>query len=342
MIKKTRKLSCAPSIKERLIKNNLGKYNEFISIPELLIKGLVCKNLKLVISIYSFLIITCKNVLEKDLELSKLQSVSLEKQISDFNSISNIYNKYKNNSKFYIVFSNLYKKYVNDHINIVLLNNYNNLMKFLDNYRVNFKKPLKDNILKSNVLIERLALETSDGLRLDNCGDISSFGSKAYERDVDYLRMLTLQVLLFVLNVNKCFKFFVHNDLKMNNILVFNKEYPLIIDYKYKNKRMSIEFFERYIFKLNDFDFSNFDSYNNTKIEHSKFANNDHWIYDVHFFVHSMIVFITEEKLMKIDSVLFNNLKKYFLFGCTVKKIRCNNKNLEEKRFITFGGFYFR
>lgn len=98
----------------------------------------------------------------------------------------------------------------------------------------------------------------------------------------------------------------------MNNILVFNKDSTLSLSYKYKGKCMNINFYEKFIFKINDFDFSNYNTYTNLKISNSELSKNDHWIYDIHFFVHSMIKFISKDKLIKIDKPLYENLIKFF------------------------------
>lgn len=313
------------SIKERLEERKMKQYIEFMCVPDVILEDLSCRNLKLLVILYSFSLLTCRNIIERRLDLSKCKQ--FDRQISDFTEIADIYSKYKNNTKFYIIFSNIYNKYIKEYTNIILLNNYNSLMKFLSNYKINFKKTLKDNVLRCNVLLERLALETSDCLRLDDSGEVIPNGTKAYEKDNNYLRLLVLQTFLFISAVNKCFDYFVHNDLKMNNILVFAKERPLIINF---NSTTRFEFLENYVFKINDFDFSSHDSLTNRKISESKFSNNDNWIYDVHFFVHSLFLFITHEKFIKIDNNLYTCLKDYFLLDCKSDKMRCNT-HIEKK-----------
>jgi serine/threonine protein kinase len=152
------------------------------------------------------------------------------------------------------------------------------------------KNEMKENILKikkefipffGNISIQHLALGNFFTVRLDNFGRINHrLENSLAMKNQTYVKLCILQVLLSLIIMNKKTGF-VHNDLKPDNILVYSKNKDISIEYKEDGLNgCSFDFFESYIFKLNDFDFSRT---NNVSNQLNSQNNLNDIFYDVHF-----------------------------------------------------------
>ncbi|AKS26312.1 putative serine/threonine protein kinase [Diachasmimorpha longicaudata entomopoxvirus] len=158
----------------------------------------------------------------------------------------------------------------------------------------------------------------------------------------DYFRILYLQVILFILKTSDI-RNFVHNDLKLDNVLVFATTEPYDIHYEGYQFTFNIPF----RFKISDFDFSKIDNITNTRIIGSSISKSL-WFHDLHFFSHKFLASLTHIKMLKSDEIFYMNIFERFIqpmcngdFPINVKKNqkcadgRLNVKDVYDKKILS-------
>jgi hypothetical protein len=131
----------------------------------------------------------------------------------------------------------------------------------------------------------------------------------------DYTSQMLLQVLLAYYAIESHYsEKFVHRDLKLDNILVFEDRSPLMLEVKINGKNRKYVIASPYKFKINDFDLSLI-----------KETGDNEWFLDLHFLVHSMIHYCNFE--------VSDNLKDFFL-----KPVCGNNCSIDNRWQVTYSG----
>lgn len=297
--------------------SNLKEYLNFIHIPEGVMHNL---NLSGFLSAFNLHIIIIKYIdyiNNKKFNKNAIEEIMSDKELfTNYDMIEHIYNKnfrrnYKendtiktNSTKFlnnsYQLYSYIFSKYTRLYSKLILIENFHHITRCVK--RVNIDKDLK-----GSLIISKYAFGVSTKVKLDMFGNLSENGMNGYEVDKDIYRVLVLQTFLFILVTNIYNNYFIHNDLKQDNILVFKKNEPLILQFE----KYTITFDEKYIFKINDFDFVKISKKTNNKIKDSSYEKTVPWFSDVFYFCTMLPTY--EKNIKKIDKELYLELKKTFL-----------------------------
>lgn len=297
-------------ISNYLIKNRLNSYICFFNIPYMLLENFNLNVIDKYFKLHSFILVILRMLIDSQFDVTDLGNV-----VYKFSEIEKNYkylfkdmtsDKINQNYKFVTY---LYNKHTNNTENLVLFNKFDS---FIEMYKQIFIKTEKEKIvtkkkLIGSALIMPLAISTSVDLKLNNdyIPDMIN-GTYAYKIDKDYYRYLIIQTLLPILIMNKDKFIFSHNDLKPNNILVFHCVNPIIIPYKNKY----FNFNKKYIFKITDFDFSNFINVPNKKIINKSYLNLNNIIYDVYYLFYNMVE-IFFKKTLQYDKELYSFLTSF-------------------------------
>lgn len=217
------------------------------------------------------------------------------------------------------------------------------IISFLLQVIKSFKK--KNVVQKNGFLILMPYAEGNISVRLylnSLTKEIDNNGVKAFYIYKDINRLLFLQISLFILKIKK-HTVFLHNDLKPDNVLTvsINDNVPRIINYK----NNSFHFYEHFMFKISDFDFSVLPCYlENKKVANSKLAKNRSWFIDIHNFVHKIFSYITEEEI-NADIFFFKKLHETFIFpfcGLAFTEMKNNVKINKSSEDICIEGMYMK
>lgn len=275
------------------IKNMILKPIALIKKSEL--KGLIHiikMNIMLIYVLYCYIL---------DVSISEVKIIQILKDLKIDTEYKEVFkvNKTKHLNYFY----NLYYYYLDKYANVDIVTNILSIIRTLKN---------KNNEIINTgfMIIMPLAITTSYKLYLNPITkSVSKSGIKAYKIFNNIYRIVFLQVALFILNVRKSCKF-CHNDLKPDNILISQS----FENYAIKYENLEFFFIEKFKYKIADFDFSIIhDLVNNRKIMNTKLVNNTSWFTDVHYFIHKLFYFISNDEILA-DNDFFIELHKVFIY----------------------------
>lgn len=176
-------------------------------------------------------------------------------------------------------------------------------------------------LLKSNSISLYINKDTK---KIDNINGVRSY--LVYKH---FYRSLFLQMSILLLNINDITEF-THNDFKADNILVDEATPPYTLKYKKK----IFKFDEHFIFKLADFDFSLLQEYTtNEKLTDKEMFKETNWLTDIHFFIHSLFFFISNDEYNS-DKIFFNQLHEKFIkpyCNITIEKLLSGESHIKKK-----------
>lgn len=185
----------------------------------------------------------------------------------------------------------IYNKYVNLP-NLIIFYKFKEIIKLINKFK------LKENKNYNKILIIYEKAIDSANNHIYNIEENHNIVDGNFYKV--YFRSLFLQVSLFLLKANEN-NYFIHRDLKPDNILVFNTKKNYSITYK----NYEFNFKNKIIFKINDFSFSKLEDKNKT---HKKYTI----LYDIHYFTHFFFLYFYDN-LKDHDENLFNFLYKKFI-----------------------------
>ncbi|BAO49497.1 putative serine/threonine protein kinase [Alphaentomopoxvirus acuprea] len=283
----------------------------FILLPYGILKDMELKSILYIIAMHNIIILIISYILDKNREKIDIFNTYL-----DFDKIDN---KYKdiisstNEDDVYKLYTYFYKKYFSNTFNIILINNYLSILKFMKLLKKDKNMQISLDSCIGSILILPLAISSSDELKLKKCDnefipDMIN-GKMAYEVNKYYFRHLILQIILLIIFSNKNETIFLHNDIKPNNILVFYNIHPIIINYKDKQ----IIFNEKYLFKLTDFDMAAIQGYENLRLKNSINEKYDNFITDIYYFFYRFKYDFFKHNLDKIDPLLNSEIENRFM-----------------------------
>lgn len=246
------------------------------------------------------------------------------------NEYKTIFSNKNNNQRASELFFYFFFKYLKKGEQIFIIDEMLNLCKFLK----------RNQTTNGYILFSPLAEEISTYIFLNPSSlALDKSGIKAPEVFFNYYRVFILQVFLTLLKINFYIKF-AHNDLKPDNILVYEVHNEYIISYQ----NLDYFFDLKYIFKISDFDLSSIDKKKNIKLKHTKFESNKSWFTDIHFFIHKLFLYISKREVeLDLDFFLFLH-ETFILPYCKIsfddmKKDRIVKEN---KNIICCNGLYYK
>lgn len=178
-----------------------------------------------------------------------------QKDIDSKNILTDISLKhfFINNREYPPIISKLIQQVFKQKIQLSLFNNFHNLASFHSTLQ---------NLTNSTIIYIPIAVCSANKFTKPN-----------------YSSQLFFQVLLSYYLIEKHYnERFVHHDLKLDNILVYEDTTPIMINITINNVEKKYMICNKFKFKINDFDLS--------KI---KETSSNEWFVDLHFFVHSVI-----------------------------------------------------
>lgn len=332
-------------ISNYLIHKKLIPYISFFNIPYMLLENFNLNVIDKYFKLHSFILVILRLLTDTQYVINDLGKI-----VYKFSEIEKNYNylfkdmdsdKILQNYKF---ITYLYNKHMDNTKNLVLFNKFDS---FIEMYKQIFIKTEKEKIINKKkligaALIMPLAVSTSVDLKL-NTNSVPDMinGTYAYKIDNDYYRYLIIQSLLPILIMNNDNFVFSHNDLKPNNILVFHNVNPVTVPYK----DMIFNFDKKYIFKITDFDFSNFITVMNKKISNKSYLKLNNIIYDIYYLFYNIVEIFFRESI-KEDVDLYKFLTKFiktYNHGDNKSAIYMGNKKLNIIEFekLLFGSRLF-
>lgn len=293
-----------------LLSEKNSELKKLINIPLCYIEDVkidgICSYLKLV---YSLMVLVKNPNINKEIYKKKIEKIKPNLNFND----SDI-------SKYFYI----YKQYITLP-NIIVFNRIKDLIKIIKKFKD------KDHLNYDKILIIYNKAISSSNNYIYNLYEVEN--PKIFYQS--YLRTLFLHVILFLLKSNEK-SFFVHKDLKPDNILVFHSKYNYTLSYK----KYKFIFKNKIIFKINDFSFSLFND--DKDVIDNKIIYN--LFYDIHYFTHFFFYYFNNI-IKKYDENLLNFLYKTYIEPYCKQEINDINSliDIKEKDVkCSFGKFKTR